>query len=838
MGIFHSEDIRNEQGRIIYPELALLNEYLTTWRTHGLLILPLATGNDLHGLILINQDHPYRFTVDEIELARTITNQSAVAIQNANLFAETQWLFTETRQSSAELATLYDLGVKLTQVLEQKELIQIAFGYITHLLQVNSAALVLRQENGELIGLATEDDQFIGPITIPSTGISFSEYVLSTGEHLLIGDIERDRDRLPVPGYTVGAAARSWVGVPLIVRGTAIGVLSSQSDEPDHFGEPHIRLLHQIANQLAVAVDNARLFTTVQNYASELEQRVAERTAQLAKEHKRTQTLLGIISELSTSLDMDIVLNRTLSLINETTGAEHSLIMLIMPDQVNLFVRASLGYRGMVPKGGLPSALKADEGLAGWVISNRQPVLISDLMDDSRWVQAIDSVPQHRSAIAVPLEMGEETLGALLLFHQEVNQFSPDQLDLVEATAKQIAVAINNAQLYSLIRDQAERLGDMLRRQHVETSQSQAILEAVADGVLVTDANRIITLFNVSAERVLGLSREDIVGQSLENFTGLFGKAAFTWMDTIRAWSDDPSSIYQEGDGYAYSEHIQLEDKRVVAVHLAPVRLRNDFLGTVSIFRDITHQVLVDRLKSEFVATVSHELRTPMTSIKGYVEILLLGAAGKLNERQTHFLEIVRANTDRLAVLVNDLLDISRIEAGRVTLSLQPLDIRAIIDEALTEISRRSQEDQKPMNIRVNIPEGIPRVVGDMERVRQILDNLLENAYYYTPQDGKIVINGSQVGSEVQIDIVDTGIGILPSEQPRVFERFYRGEDPMVLATSGTGLGLSITQRLVEMHKGRIWLQSTGVPGEGSTFSFTLPVYIPEKIEAEADDVG
>jgi signal transduction histidine kinase len=242
--------------------------------------------------------------------------------------------------------------------------------------------------------------------------------------------------------------------------------------------------------------------------------------------------------------------------------------------------------------------------------------------------------------------------------------------------------------------------------------------------------------------------------------------------------------------------------------------------------------VEVDRLKSEFVATVSHELRTPMTSIKGYVEIMLMGAAGQLSEQQLHFLQIVKSNTERLAILVNDLLDISRIEAGRATLSLQPLVIAEIVDKTVADLRRRMGEEDRMMQLKVMIPPDLPTAYGDAERVRQIMDNLLENAYQYTPPEiGCLVISAHQVEDNIQIDIKDNGIGIRPEEQVRVFERFYRGEDPMVLATSGTGLGLAIVQRLVEMHNGRIWLESTGVRGEGSTFSFTLPVFSPGKEE-------
>jgi PAS domain S-box-containing protein len=413
-------------------------------------------------------------------------------------------------------------------------------------------------------------------------------------------------------------------------------------------------------------------------------------------------------------------------------------------------------------------------------------------------------------------------LGTLLLFHPEPAHFSHDQLDLVQAAANQVAMAVNNAELYRLIRDQAEDLGLMLRNQQVETSRSKAILEAVADGVLVTDAQKVITLFNASAENILALERSQVLGRSLDHFTGLFGRAAQSWRETIASWSQTPDT-YQPGN--TYSEQITLENGRVVAVRLAPVFLGEDFLGTVSIFHDITHQVEVDRLKSEFVATVSHELRTPMTSIKGYVEVLLMGAAGAMSEQQSRFLEIVKNNADRLAVLVNDLLDISRIEAGRVLLSLQPINLDELAVEVLGDLSRRSNEENRRVQIEKDVPDDLPRILGDFERVRQILGNLLDNAYNYNVENGRIMLRMHQVGEEVQVDVQDTGISIPTEEQGRIFERFYRGEKSLVLGVAGTGLGLSIVQNLVQMHHGRIWLESSGNQGEGSTFSFTLPVY-------------
>ena len=820
LSIYLNEDINNEKAEHGSELKQPLSEYFSSRSTRSLFSLPLVIANELKGIFLLQVDQPYRFSSDEIELAKTISNQASIALQNARLFAETQLLYSETIQRSNELGALFEIGFQLSQMLDQKQLIDTILNKLSELLPIQSAAVLLKDDSAAFTVQRLENKNQLegGPSLVENTELF--EYILTQEQSLVINEM---RDELDKPWVTdlVADSVRSWLGIRLMVRGIGVGVLTVQSETPNLFGESQVRLVTQLANQLAVALDNAHLFSKVQTHAADLEKRVENRTLQLARQYERNQILTSIMSQLSASLDMDLVLHRTLGLINEKMGAQHSLIMLLQPDQASLFLRASLGNH-IIPDGGQPTSLKSNEGLVGWVITNRQPALISDLRQDPRWLKLDDQPPTHRSAIAVPLEIGEEVLGALLLYHQEENAFNADQLELVQATAKQIAVAINNSQLYHLIRDQAERLGDMLRSQHVESSRLEAILEAVADGVLVTDAQRIITLFNHSADRILGLSRQQVTGQSLDHFRGMFGKAAQSWVETIHHWSEKPLFGQVEE---LYTERIELDDGRVISVHLSPVYIHNEFLGTVSIFRDISHQVEVNRLKSEFVATVSHELRTPMTSIKGFVEILLMGAAGSMTEKQAQYLSIVKSNTERLAILVNDLLDISQIEAGRVILSLQPLDLYETASKALDDLKNRAIVEKRSLKIEADLPPGIPCVLADRERVLQILGNLLDNAYLYTPEKGKIIVQLQSKQGMVQINVKDSGIGIDPKDQAHIFNRFYRGEDPLVLATSGTGLGLSIVQRLVEMHHGEIWLESSGTHGEGSVFSFTLPEY-------------
>ncbi len=554
----------------------------------------------------------------------------------------------------------------------------------------------------------------------------------------------------------------------------------------------------------------------------ELETRVQERTQELRLEHKRTETLLRIMTELSSSLDFESILQRTLEVLTEVIGASHATCMVLQPGNKKLRHLATVGYSNPVPPGGMPSALNINQGLVGWMLSNRQSVLIDDVLKDRRWMQLPNSWYSHRSAIGAPIILGEQLLGVLLLYYPEVGKFSEEQLDLIQATANQMAVAIKNAELFHLTREQKEELSTLLREQRVETSRSRSILEAIADGVLVTDQNGEITLFNHSAENMLELKRVKVIGRSIEHFSGLFGGIASAWMETIKDWMQDPLSINPNN---TFSEQVSLESGNVLSVNLAPVMNNNEFYGTVSVFRDITHLIEVDRLKSEFVATVSHELRTPMTSIKGYVDILLMGAAGVLTEQQQRFLGVVQQNTERLTILVNDLLDLSRIEAGQVSLTMQPINLAELIDEVMNEIDRLTIVENKTMQFNLVLPLDLPPIKGDPERIRQILINLLGNAFHYTPSNGLVTLSAHRIGDDIQVDIKDNGVGIPPKEQERIFDRFYRGENHMVIATAGTGLGLSIVAKLINMHHGRIWVQSSGVEGEGSTFSFTLPIY-------------
>ena len=792
--------------------------------------LPLIASGEVTGVIALEKSEANFYTPDHVQVATTFAGQAAVALENAHLYEESLKNVAELDQRSRVLGMLNRLSTELSRSLDVGRILEFAVQELHQALGgpegTCSAVTAILFDGDGRASLAAETPSLETGLPLPLAEAPLFERLRQTMGVFNSEDASQEPALSPLMSMLARYGDRSLLVLPMATGNELHGLLAAHTRTPHRFEAGEVELARTIANQAAVAFQNARLFAETRSLSEDLEARVNERTAELAREHQRTEILLRIITELSASLDLDQVLNRTLHLLNEIVDAAQITVLIARPGEKKLHRLASIGYTEPPPEGGSATPFNPDQGLAGWVIAHRKAAQVEDLTQDPRWVQLESGPgPQHRSALAVPLMIGAEALGALMLFHPSPTHFSVGQMDLVQAAANQVAVAVNNAELYRLIRDQAEDLGSMLRNQQVETSRSKAILEAVADGVLVTDAKKEITLFNASAEHILGLQRGQVLGKSLEYFSGLFGRAAQSWRETISTWSQNPNS-YQPGE--TFTEQITLENGRVVSVRLAPVIMRRDFLGTVSIFQDITHQVEVDRLKSEFVATVSHELRTPMTSIKGYVDVLLMGAAGALSEQQDHFLQVVKTNTERLAVLVNDLLDISRIESGKAALSIQPLNLEEVVDEAVADAIRRSMEENKPVTIEKDIPGELPRVLGDLDRVRQIVENLVDNAYQYNTANGRITICIRPAGGEIQVDVQDTGMGIPLEEQPRVFERFYRGENPLVMGVAGTGLGLSIVQNLIQMQHGRIWLESSGIPGEGSTFSFTLPAYTPE----------
>ncbi len=786
------------------------------WHHHDILIIPLiGPDGDIQGLLSVDRPRdgrmPDRATVEALEI---FAAQATIAIENAHM--------VEALQRRADTLALFnEVSRSATAKLELSAVLDTVVGVVPRLLECDhSSIFLLDVESGRYVprvvhGFALES---ISELSFaPGEGLVGA--VAKSGMPLSVDDVKQDPHSMSV---SVGVEIGSEMLAPLMVGRQVVGVLCVGRREPHRFSPAEVATLSALADQVAVAVENARLFEEVRRFSQELEQRVEERTQALAeameeltREHDRVETLYRITSQLSASLDLDHVLNRALALIVEVVGAERSSILMLESQSGQLIHRATLGGEKHLPPGGVPTRFHRGEGLAGWVVDHREATIVADIRQDPRWVEPLERGREYRSALAVPLLASDDVQGALLLFHAQPDFFNEDHLLLVETAAIQVANAISNAELYGLIRDQAERLGSMLKAQQVEAAKSHAILEGVADGVMVADASGQVVLFNAAAERILELSRDEALGRTTGEMLGLYGTQARDWMETVDRWAKQPETYAAEK---YLAARLNIGD-HIVSVHLAPVLMGNEFLGTVSVFRDVTAEVEADRAKTEFVSTVSHELRTPMTSIKGYADLLLMGAAGILAEDQRNFLTVIKSNADRLTMLVNDLLDISRIESGRMVLSPKVMRVDGVTNQVITTLESRAAE--KGVTLRSDVPHDLPKVVADSDRVAQILTNLVANAYQYTPTGGEIVVSARAHGDEVHISVHDTGIGIAPKDQEKIFSRFFRADDPLVQETPGTGLGLSIVKSLAEMQGGQIWVESE--LGEGSTFTFTLP---------------
>jgi PAS domain S-box-containing protein len=370
-----------------------------------------------------------------------------------------------------------------------------------------------------------------------------------------------------------------------------------------------------------------------------------------------------------------------------------------------------------------------------------------------------------------------------------------------------------------------EALNQTLRRleeqyQAVEKARSEtrAVMDATSEAILVLSMDYKFMWVNRAFERFFALAEEEIIGLDFNEMLPHFQRV-FQYPIELK----DLFAKAYRNDGNDYRETVTQNwpIKRELEVYsILAKNALDENLGVLYVFRDVTREREVERLKSEFVSLISHELRTPLTSIVGYVDLLLEGDAGDLGETQIDFLQVVKRNSDRLKKLVADLLDVSRIEAGAVKLNWETLDVSVLIKEVVNDL--RTQFESKKQVIALDLGSKNSIVSGDIGRLTQVFTNLLFNANKYTPTGGNVTINTRQEGNRIKVDIKDTGIGISEEDQKKLFTKFFRSQDSEAQNISGAGLGLWISKSLVEMHGGDIFF--TSVLDKGSTFTIRLPL--------------
>ena len=374
-----------------------------------------------------------------------------------------------------------------------------------------------------------------------------------------------------------------------------------------------------------------------------------------------------------------------------------------------------------------------------------------------------------------------------------------------------VTPAISGKLLYAAARDITSRKNT---EEDLEKSVSllAATLESTADGIVAIDRDGKITNWNRKFLEIWRIPEADSLPED--------HRALVTCL-TLRLKSSETRHGLEQLEGKPGTDCsglIELRDGRVLESHSQPRLLGGKSVGWVVSYRDITERIEAERMKEEFVSVVSHELRTPLTSLRGFTELMLEREYHP--DKQREFLSIIHDESVRLTELINDFLDIRRMESGRQTYQLERLDLRPLLREIATLHALDGGHD-----VRSDLTRRLPRVKADPRRVRQALSNLVSNAIKFSPNGGSITLGARRQGPEVVLSVSDEGIGIARESLPKLFSKFYRIESEETRSVGGTGLGLAIVRSIVEAHGGRVWVESE--PGEGSTFFFTLPIAAP-----------
>jgi PAS domain S-box-containing protein len=349
------------------------------------------------------------------------------------------------------------------------------------------------------------------------------------------------------------------------------------------------------------------------------------------------------------------------------------------------------------------------------------------------------------------------------------------------------------------------------KRVEEEKSKTRAVLISLTDGLIVFDKEKRITLVNPQAEKILGLKEEQVLNKRIDRIVGF----------------PNLTKLYQvlgreiRWTGQRYELVLEKPLRRFFQVSITPVAVQRELVGLMVILHDITREREIDRMKTEFVSIAAHQLRTPLSAIKWTLRMILDGDVGKISKEQAELLEKGYQSNERMITLINDLLNVARIEEGRFVYNPTPQSLEEIIKKTIDALS--GIIEKKKLKLVFKKPkEPLPKVRVDKEKIGLVIQNLLDNAIRFNKPGGKVTVSINYDKINIRIMIQDTGIGIPDSQQDQIFSKFFRADNAVKSETEGTGLGLFICKNIIEAHGGKIWFESK--EGQGTTFWFTLPL--------------
>ena len=816
------------------------------------------------GAIALRRTEVRPFTAKQIALLRTFADQAAIAIENVRLFNQTKESL-ERETATAEVlkvisGSAFDLGRVLDTVISHAtRLVGADAGFVY---QTHGEFLHMSAAFGERAELM-RDWQREHPIRTDFLGSSTGR-AFATKRTVHIADVLADETYTYREAQELGQF-RTLLSVPLLQNDRSIGVIALWRTVQRPFSAEEIALVESFADQAVIAIHNVRLF---------------DETKESLEQQTAVADVLQAISR--SAFDLQPVLETVIDNAVRLSGADNGSILRDLGGDSWITV----AHAGQFIDRDAYAQLQASRPMApgratatGRVLLELQSIQVPDLMNDPEYIQRPD---QHaatgaRAVLGVPLLREGTVIGVMLLRRRSPGLFSDAQVKVVETFAAQAVIAIENVRLFNETRESLERqtaISEVLKTISHSVFDLEPTLQTVVENasrLVEADLGWIST--REGGSYTVGGARYVRKPEYLE----LFYDARST---SVRHPVPSPESFERSLMGRVYHERrsVNVPETRaepelvaasrnvratgartvlavpvisdgevisaIVVARLEPrpfdareVQLVETFadqaaiaIKNVNLFNETVQKTreleVANRHKSEFLANMSHELRTPLNAIIGFSEVLLTKMFGDVNPKQTEYLEDVLSSGKHLLSLINDILDLSKIEAGRMELELSKFSLASAIESGLVIVRERAA--RHGIRVSIALPPALPEVEADERKVKQILYNLLSNAVKFTPDGGRVEVSAHAESDDVRVDVRDTGIGIAPEDQDRVFEEFRQvGRER---SREGTGLGLTLTKRFVELHGGRIWLEST--PGKGSVFSFTLPLRHPGEVKA------
>ena len=862
--VVHIVDLTKEQAYIDRDPLFVGQVELAGGRT--LLVVPMLKDDELIGAIGIFRQEVRPFGDKQIALLTNFANQAVIAIENTRLLNElreslqqqtaTADVLNVISSSPGELAPVFD------SMLENATRICGAnFGLL--FLSDGDAFRTAAMHNAPapLVEARRREELFRPP---PHTALG---RMALTKQPTQIADMLAERGYFDVPpGYSRPqiahlAGARTVLAVPMLKDGALVGAIVIYRQDVHPFSDKQIELVVNFARQAVIAIENTRLLNELRQRTDDLSESLEQQTA--------TSEVLKVIS--SSASDLQPVFDTMAENAVRLCEADRAYIFRFDGELLRAVATYNVGSENSEFVNRNPIA-PGRHSVSARAALERRTVQVPDIQADPDYAYVIRDVEPIRTTLAVPMLKGDELVGTITIYRLEVKPFTAKQVALVETFADQAVIAIENTRLLKELRQRTDDLSESLEQQTATAdvlkviSRSTFDLQTVLD-TLVESAARLCEADMGAIARQRGANYHVVAGYAfpsgfkdyIETLPMAPGRGSLAGRVLLEGKSvhvvdvlADPEYALagaQERAGYRTGLGVPLLRegspvgilflfrKGVSAFTEKQIELVNTFadqaviaIENVRLFDEIQDKSrqleVASQHKSQFLANMSHELRTPLNAILGYTELMLDDIYGEPPQRMRAVLERVERNGKHLLGLINDVLDLSKIEAGQLTLSLTDYSLKEVVQSVFSVVESLATE--KKLALKMELPPALPPGHGDERRLTQVLLNLVGNAIKFTDK-GEVAIRAAASNGSFTLSVRDTGPGIAEADQVRIFEEFRQVDSSATKKKAGTGLGLSIAKRIIELHGGRISVDST--IGEGSTFSVTIPVTVQQQVE-------